>query len=333
MRIRAVKPEFWPHPVMARQSDEVRLAALGLLNISDDEGYFLADPALIRSELWPFDESSTKARRALAQLCVVGWIEVKTHPTHGDVGWVVNFTKHQRIDRPSASKLKSYFFDERSTIIRRGLDERSLLDQGSGIRDQGEDQGSLFVPPPSVPIERLQSPKGDTGRGVGEASPGKPSRTRNPAFDALVEVCGGNPSQVTPGEGGRVAKALSDIRQVTSSLDLSELAVEIRRRAANYASAHPEWEMTPTAISTHWSTLDANSAPKAKPQRANGYDSGHPDRMDADVLKGVKMTIDKKKAGLRSMASEDKELAKREIAKLEERLARHNATYGNPVPE
>lgn len=141
-RIRSIKPEFWSHPVMSMASDETRLAAIGLLNFSDDEGYFLASPALVRSSLWPLDEDSTKARRVLADLSRIGWIEIRNHATHGQIGLVVNFVKHQRIDRPSPSKIKAYFLDESSTSPRRTLDDHSLLDQGSGIRDQGKDQGS-----------------------------------------------------------------------------------------------------------------------------------------------------------------------------------------------
>jgi len=43
-----VKPEFWTHPVLGRQAPEVQLLALGLLNLADDEGYFLADSGLVR---------------------------------------------------------------------------------------------------------------------------------------------------------------------------------------------------------------------------------------------------------------------------------------------
>ncbi len=55
------------------------------------------------------------------------------------IGVVVNFTKHQKIDRPSPSRLKPLCtsFDEPSTSPRRALDEPSLPDQGSGNRDQG----------------------------------------------------------------------------------------------------------------------------------------------------------------------------------------------------
>jgi hypothetical protein len=130
MRIRTIKPEFWSHPVLSRLPDGGRLAAIGLLNLADDAGYFLADPALIRSALWPFDEDSSNARRALDDLSKAGYIEVRDSQTHGPIGLVVNFLKHQKIDRPSPSKLASYY---NSTSLRRGL--------AAGM-DQGMDQGT-----------------------------------------------------------------------------------------------------------------------------------------------------------------------------------------------
>ncbi len=140
MRIRTIKPEFWSHPILSRLPDETRLAAIGLLNIADDEGYLLADPKLIRSQLWPFDEDSTKARRTIAQLSEVLYLELREHPTHGTIGLIVNFTKHQRVDRPNPSKLKGYFLDDQSTIIRRTLDDHSLLEQGTGNRERNREQ-------------------------------------------------------------------------------------------------------------------------------------------------------------------------------------------------
>lgn len=140
MRIRTIKPEFWGHPVLSRLDDSARLLAIGLLNVADDEGYFLAAPGLIRSAIWPLDEDSTKARRTLDHLSISGYVELREHATHGEIGFVTNFTKHQRVDRPSPSRLKTYFD---SANARRILDERSLLDQGSGIREQ------VIAAPPS----------------------------------------------------------------------------------------------------------------------------------------------------------------------------------------
>lgn len=146
-----VKPEFWPHPVMARQNDDVRLAAFALLNIADDKGYFIAEPAIIRSAIWPFDEDSTRARRVLATLSDVGWIELRNHPQHGQIGCVVNFTKHQRIDRPSTSKIATYFLDEHSTNTRRSIEDRRSAgtgnrEQGSGNKGTGSRNGRRRLP-------------------------------------------------------------------------------------------------------------------------------------------------------------------------------------------
>lgn len=117
---------------MARLPDEARLLAIALLNISDDEGFLLCDPALLRGVVWAYAEDSTKARRALDDLSRAGWIELSEHPTHGVIGKVVNFAKHQRVDRPTPSKIKAY---HQSPNTRRTLDEPSLPEQGTGNRE------------------------------------------------------------------------------------------------------------------------------------------------------------------------------------------------------
>lgn len=125
-RIRTIKPDFWNHPVMSALPDAARLAAIGLLNLADDEGYFFANPALVRSFLWPFDECSTKARTALETLSKCGFIEIRESQSHGEIGLIISFKNHQRIDRPSASKIRTYFD---SANIRRTLDDQSSLER------------------------------------------------------------------------------------------------------------------------------------------------------------------------------------------------------------
>lgn len=121
---------------MVHQHDSVRLLAIALLNIADDEGYFLAAPGYIRSQVWPLTESSVSAHDALITLAEISYIEIKKHPTHGEIGCVLNFKKHQHINRPSPSKLKSYYVHESSVIIHGAFTERSLLEQGSGNRER-----------------------------------------------------------------------------------------------------------------------------------------------------------------------------------------------------
>jgi len=106
MRIRTIKPEFWMHEGLCSKSEFTRLLAIALLNWADDEGYFLANPVLIRGQVFPFLDDSTKIPRALQDLSSVGWINLGSDDQGRAVGKIKNFSKHQRVDKPNSSKLK-----------------------------------------------------------------------------------------------------------------------------------------------------------------------------------------------------------------------------------
>jgi hypothetical protein len=141
-RIRTIKPEFWSHPIIGRLDDAAKMLAIALLNMADDEGYFLADPILIRNFARPFDEDSTITRRSIAQLEKSGWIEVSEHDSHGNIGRVVNFVSHQIVDRAKPSKIKDYFD---STNIRRFIDDQSTL-EGKGKEGNREGKTKALAP-------------------------------------------------------------------------------------------------------------------------------------------------------------------------------------------
>lgn len=128
---------------MVRQSDAVKLLALGLLNYSDDEGYFYAEPKMVRAALRPLDEDSTIVRDLLARLLEMGYIETVHHHTHGDLGRIVSFTKHQRVDRASASRIKGLWGEKDSSNNRRIIVEHSPL-EGKG-REQGTGKGLIIA--------------------------------------------------------------------------------------------------------------------------------------------------------------------------------------------
>jgi hypothetical protein len=143
-RIRTIKPEFWQNEQLASLSEHARLLAIALLNHADDEGYFLANVALVRSACFPFEDDSTNVRRSIGELSSIGYIAIRE--AHGKtIGHVVKFREHQRIDRPQKSKLAEQFeqfsavntakesFDEHSTNDRRIVDDGSLLERkGTG---------------------------------------------------------------------------------------------------------------------------------------------------------------------------------------------------------
>ncbi len=143
---------------MGRLDGESQALALGLLNLADDEGYFMADPSIVRSALRPFDDSSTTIRRCLDECSRAGWIEVRRHPTHGAIGLVVNFRRHQRIDRPKESNLVQYWqvatIDDESTMNRRRIDDESLL-EGKGREGKGREVEEEPLPPP-LPVAAFE---------------------------------------------------------------------------------------------------------------------------------------------------------------------------------
>lgn len=156
MRIRTIKPEFWSHPVMARLPAETQLVALAILSHADDHGYFHADAAIVRGSCFPFRDNLAKLSEDISELARVGWIEVRKHQTQGDIGFVINWSKHQKVDHPRDSKIKTYFISEQIANASRNPREVVALDQGSGNREQGGDQGAprpdLFDPkPPATP--------------------------------------------------------------------------------------------------------------------------------------------------------------------------------------
>jgi len=139
MRIRTVKPEFWRNPDLARLSDFTKLFALALLNYCDDEGYFVADPFIIRGELFPFTEGSlNKFNEALNQLSESSYITLFKGTNGRCYGLVNTFTKHQKINRPTPSKLKTYIiFNEDSVSTHCKL----MLEQGTGNREKEQGNG------------------------------------------------------------------------------------------------------------------------------------------------------------------------------------------------
>ena len=120
MRIRTIKPEFWTSETIAPLPDAVKLLAIGLLNYADDEGYFWANPTLIRAALFPFLDESKMILGWLQDLSRVGYIRLgKRSDGDRDVGQVVNFLIYQRIDKPKPSIIKqnAQFLDASKTNL------------------------------------------------------------------------------------------------------------------------------------------------------------------------------------------------------------------------
>ena len=105
-RIRTIKPEFWRDELLAGVSAEAALLAIGLLNHCDDEGYFNANPKLVESDIFPLRTLAKNTTELLRELSGIGYIDVFSGSDGKTYGKVVNFEKHQVINKKTPSKIK-----------------------------------------------------------------------------------------------------------------------------------------------------------------------------------------------------------------------------------
>lgn len=132
-RIRTIKPEFWQDEDIALLDPRTQLLAIGLLNQSDDEGFFKAHPQLIKSSIFPFSDNSLNVHGMLTELSNIGYLTLYKGVDGKAYGIVNNFTKHQKVNRPQASKIKTLIeFTEQSVIVH---------EQITVGKEQGKEQG------------------------------------------------------------------------------------------------------------------------------------------------------------------------------------------------
>jgi hypothetical protein len=107
-RIRTVKPEFWEDEVVGLLPRDARLLFISTFNMADDEGLLRWTPAYIKAQTFMYDDDLTlkHVESLMGMLADAGLV----FPYIGGVARqqmavVVNFRKHQKINRPQKSKL------------------------------------------------------------------------------------------------------------------------------------------------------------------------------------------------------------------------------------
>lgn len=149
MRIRSIKPEFWTDAMSGEWDARLALFYIGIWQAADDAGRLRLDPRLLRAELDPFDAKfggTDGVAELLERLVSLG--RILAYDVDGlRYGVVARFAAHQKIDRPTKSRLPDppASLAEDSARTQRALAQNHVVDQGSGIkgsRDQGEDQGA-----------------------------------------------------------------------------------------------------------------------------------------------------------------------------------------------
>lgn len=130
-RIRTIKPDFFQSEDVAVLSYRARLTWIGLWTQVDDEGRFKANPRLIKGAIWPLEDDVTSkdVQQDLNELQAHGKLIIYT--VDGEpLLQVLNWLKHQKISRPTASKLPEP--PEDFHIVPRGaLTENSVSTHGA----------------------------------------------------------------------------------------------------------------------------------------------------------------------------------------------------------
>lgn len=142
-RIRTIKPEFWLNEELSLISESACLLAIGLMNYSDDEGFFNANPLLIKAAIFPIRETSGSIPVLLQELSGCGYIELFSEQNSTSTGKVFgrikNFSKHQVINKSKPSKIRTldlipYQYGTHTESIPPGK-ERKGKDQGKEERE------------------------------------------------------------------------------------------------------------------------------------------------------------------------------------------------------
>ncbi|MGK5496718.1 hypothetical protein [Streptomyces sp. URMC 125] len=106
-RIRTIKPEAFESEDLASVSVTAERTFFGLLTLADDSGRFRDHPAIIAGRLWALrpEHTATHVAADLEQLTEAGLICRYTGCDGRTYLHIVTWERHQRIDRPSASRL------------------------------------------------------------------------------------------------------------------------------------------------------------------------------------------------------------------------------------
>jgi hypothetical protein len=151
MRIRSIKPEFWNDALAGEWNATLALFFVGIWQVADDSGRLRLDPRLIRAELDPFDAKfgGTKGVQSLLEE-LIRLRRVLPYNANGQrLGLVARFTAHQRIDKPTKSRLPDPpgVLREDSARIPGALQRKESVDQGAWSRDQGAGSEELAAAP------------------------------------------------------------------------------------------------------------------------------------------------------------------------------------------
>jgi hypothetical protein len=164
-RIRTIKPDFHTNVDLSALPAEAHLLASGLLCYSDDEGYFDAHPKLVQAAIFPLRDLQNKIEDLMQMLITCGYITVESVKGKS-IGRVVTFTTHQRVNRPTPSRLRTHLHliedslskssvsviscSKQNAVITHGVLTEDSLPEGKGKEEEKEGKGAHVISPDMI---------------------------------------------------------------------------------------------------------------------------------------------------------------------------------------
>lgn len=235
-RKRMIDPDFWTDEALGQVDRTTRLLFMGLISQADDDGRLRGNPALIRSQVFPYDEDITASDVDCALDLLQHHGLILRYSVDGQSYlWLRNFAKHQTINKKTDSKLPP-------------PESADTSHEMSAPAPLPEDYGSPTAP---LPPKRREEKR----REENTATPTAPRtnlRVVDEIFEAIIEVCYGKPpDELTRDERGRANKATAQLREVNAT------AGEIKARARAYRKRSPGFPLTPQTLTKAWTDLGA----------------------------------------------------------------------------
>ena len=168
-RIRTIKPEFWEDEKLAKLPVYARLLFIGTWNFADDNGALLANPVLMKSHIFPYEDIGISTISEWIDMLVENGMLIRTTYNGKDYLVIRKFLIHQKINRksiriniplPVVLKVIDEYNKTHGVLTESSLQER---EQGIGKRNDGtgmEEEMKEESAPVGRPIHRRRTRKG-----------------------------------------------------------------------------------------------------------------------------------------------------------------------------
>lgn len=168
-RIRTIKPEFWEDEKLAKLPLHARLLFIGTWNFADDNGVLLANPVLMKSHIFPYEDIGISTISEWIDMLVENGMLIRATYNGKDYLVIRKFLIHQKINRksiriniplPVVLQVIDEYNKTHGVLTEPSLQER---EQGIGKRNDGtgmEEEMKEESAPVGRPIHRRRTRKG-----------------------------------------------------------------------------------------------------------------------------------------------------------------------------